>query len=182
MKTLEQHLTQYAAYHRDRRNIATHFIGIPMIVLASAALLARPAWLVGGGLPLSPALVLTAGTIVFYLALDLRYGVAMAAFMGASWWAGAEVAARSTALWLIYGIGLFVVGWIIQFVGHVFEGRKPAFVDDLVGLLIGPLFIVAEASFALGLRDGVRAAIEARVGPTVVRDAAARAALHTAAR
>lgn len=181
MKTLEQQLSQYAAYHRDRRNIATHFVGIPMIVLATAALLARPAWLVGG-VALSPALVVTAGAVLFYLALDLRYGIAMTAFMGAAWWAGAEVAARSTALWLTYGIGLFVVGWIIQFIGHAFEGKKPAFVDDLVGLLVGPLFIVAEAGFALGLRDGLRAAIEERVGPTVVRDAAARAALRTAAR
>lgn len=181
MKTLEQQLTQYAAYHRDRRNIATHFVGIPMIVLASAALLARPSWLVGG-VAISPSLAITAGAVLFYLALDLRYGAAMAALMGASWWAGATVAAGSTALWLGYGVGLFVVGWIIQFVGHAFEGRKPAFVDDLVGLLVGPLFIVAEASFALGLRGGLRAAIEERVGPTVVRDAAARAALRTAAR
>jgi len=181
MKTLEQQLSQYAAYHRDRRNIATHFVGIPMIVLATAALLARPAWLVGG-VALSPALVVTAGAVLFYLALDLRFGIAMTALMGAAWWAGAEVAARSTALWLTYGVGLFVVGWIIQFIGHAFEGKKPAFVDDLVGLLVGPLFIVAEAGFALGLRDRLRAAIEERVGPTVVRDAAARAALRTAAR
>ena len=36
MKTLVEHLGQYAAYHRDRRNIASHFIGIPLIVLAVA--------------------------------------------------------------------------------------------------------------------------------------------------
>src|SRR3982751_2786976 len=27
-------MVQYAAYHRDRRNIATHFVGIPLIVFA----------------------------------------------------------------------------------------------------------------------------------------------------
>ena len=42
MKTLTDHLAQYAAYHRDRRNIATHFIGIPLIVVAVAVLLSRP--------------------------------------------------------------------------------------------------------------------------------------------
>ena len=42
MKTLTDQLAQYAAYHRDRRNIATHFIGIPMIVLAVQVLLSRP--------------------------------------------------------------------------------------------------------------------------------------------
>ena len=51
----------------------------------------------------------------------------------------------------VIGIGLFVVGWVVQLIGHGFEGRKPAFLDDLVGLLIGPLFVVAEAGFLLGM-------------------------------
>jgi uncharacterized membrane protein YGL010W len=68
--------------------------------------------------------------------------------------------------WLALSLGLFVVGWIIQFVGHYFEGRKPAFVDDLVGLAIGPLFVAAEAGFLLGLREEVREEIERRAGPT----------------
>jgi uncharacterized membrane protein YGL010W len=171
MKTLNEQLTKYAAYHRDRRNIATHFVGIPMIVVASATLLSRPTLAQLGGVALSPALLVTAATVAYYLALDLRYGVAMAAFMGASWWCGAELAARSTTLWLGVGLGLFVGGWAIQFVGHAFEGKKPAFVDDLVGLLIGPLFIVAEAGFALGLRTPLRESIEEDVGPTLVRAA-----------
>ncbi|MCS6945240.1 MAG: DUF962 domain-containing protein, partial [Sutterellaceae bacterium] len=54
----------------------------------------------------------------------------------------------------------------IQFVGHYFEGRKPAFLDDLLGLLIGPLFVVAEAGFALGIGRALKAEIEARAGPT----------------
>jgi len=175
MKTLAEQLTKYAAYHRDRRNIATHFVGIPMIVFATSALLSRPLFGALGGVALTPALVATLATVIFYLALDLRYGIAMAAFMGASWWTGAAVAAHSTALWLTFGIGMFVAGWAIQFIGHAFEGKKPAFVDDLVGLLVGPLFIVAEAGFALGLRDDLREAIEEQVGPTLIRTPAARA-------
>ena len=56
-------------------------------------------------------------------------------------------AAQTTGTWLALGIGLFFVGWVIQFIGHIFEGRKPAFVDDLIGLVVGPLFVVAEAGF-----------------------------------
>ena len=58
------------------------------------------------------------------------------------------------------------VGWVIQFIGHKYEGRKPAFVDDLIGLLVGPMFLVAEAFFLLGLARPLQQAIEARVGPT----------------
>lgn len=48
MKNLVDHLSQYASYHRDPRNIATHFVGIPMIVLAVTILLSRPGWEVAG--------------------------------------------------------------------------------------------------------------------------------------
>ncbi len=55
MKTLVDHLSQYASYHRDSRNIVTHFVGIPLIVLAVAVLLSRPAGkLPGYGFRLRP--------------------------------------------------------------------------------------------------------------------------------
>ena len=59
---------------------------------------------------------------------------------------------------------MFVAGWIIQFVGHYYEGRKPAFVDDLIGLLVGPMFVVGEALFALGWGRELLAEIERRHG------------------
>ena len=48
---------------------------------------------------------------------------------------------------------------------YICEGRKPAFVDDVIGLVIGPLFVVAELVFALGLRRDLHAAITERAGP-----------------
>ncbi len=165
MRTLTDQLANYAAYHRDRRNIATHFIGIPMIVLAVAILFARPAFDVGT-LRLSPILPIAALSIAYYFALDRRYGIVMGLVIGAAVLAGYWFAAQSTAIWLGWGLGLFVVGWFIQFVGHYYEGRKPAFVDDIIGLLIGPLFVAAEAGFAWGLREEVRQAIESSAGPT----------------
>ena len=176
MKTLLDQLSTYGAYHRDRRNIATHFVGIPLIVFASTTLLSR-----AHAGPVSLALVVALASVVFYLRLDLRYGAVMAALYGLSLWGSAQLAAQSFGSWLSWGLGLFVLGWAIQFVGHLYEGRKPAFVDDLVGLLIGPLFVTAEAGFLLGMRDEVRAAIEERVGPTWMRPAGTPArALFTA--
>jgi uncharacterized membrane protein YGL010W len=165
MKTLTDHLTQYAAYHQNSRNVATHFVGIPMIVLAVTILLSRPQW-VAGALALSPAVLVALASTWFYTRLDARFGITMAVLLAAALAASQWFAAQSTAVWLGWGVGLFVVGWAFQFVGHYYEGKKPAFVDDLIGLLVGPLFLVAEVAFHLNMRTEVRDEIRSRLGST----------------
>lgn len=162
MQRLIDHLTQYAGYHRDARNVLTHLVGIPLIVVAVEILLSRP-MLAVGGVPITPAMLASAAAAIFYLRLDARFGLAMAALLALSAWAGFHVAQLSTALWLATGVGLFVFGWALQFVGHHYEGRKPAFLDDVRGLIIGPLFIVAEVAFRMGLRRDVHQAVVARL-------------------
>ena len=158
--TLAQHLAKYGEYHRDHRNILTHAVGIPMIVLAVEILLARPAVALGG-FALTPAIVLSALAAVWYLRLDLKVGLLMTVLLAIFVAIGAQIAVVSTLAWLGGGIGLFVVGWIFQLLGHHYEGRKPAFVDDLRGLLVGPLFVVAEALWAMGMAKGLRHDVEA---------------------
>jgi uncharacterized membrane protein YGL010W len=167
MKTLVDQLSQYAAYHRDRRNIATHFIGVPMIVQAVVILLARPGveWM---GLQWSAASLGVTAAVIYYLVLDLRYGAVMGLLLSAALVAASTTAGLPLGSWLTLGAGLFVVGWVLQFIGHFYEGRKPAFVDDVMGLAIGPLFVVAEAGFLVGLRPEVRAAIEVRAETVIV--------------
>lgn len=166
MKNTQELLARYAHYHRDRRNIATHLIGVPMIVLAVGILLARARFdLVG--FPLSAAWLAWAASTAWYLRrgqglVEWLVSAAVGALVGLAH----PLAEGSTASWLAWGVGLFSLGWVIQFVGHYFEGRKPAFVDDLVGLLVGPLFVVAELLFALGLCSTLRHDIEADAGPT----------------
>ena len=62
-------LTKYGEYHRDRRNVATHIVGIPMIVLAVELLLSRPVFGLAGG-TMTPAMLLSVAAALFYLKLD----------------------------------------------------------------------------------------------------------------
>jgi uncharacterized membrane protein YGL010W len=73
--------------------------------------------------------------------------------------------ALGLAVWQA-GLGLFFIGWVLQFIGHYFEGRKPAFVDDLVGLLVGPMFVVGEVLMSAGLLQQMRMDIERQAGVT----------------
>ena len=124
MRNLEQHLTDYAGYHRDPRNVVTHFVGIPMIMVAVEVLLSRPTLATIASLAVTPALVVGVVSALFYFALDRRYGLLMTAMVVGCWWTGVQLAALSTASWLGWGIGLFVVGWVFQFVGHWYEGKE----------------------------------------------------------
>ena len=170
MRSANELMVQYAAYHRDKRNIASHFIGIPLIVFSIGILLARPVFEVGG-ITLTPIWIIWLVATIWYLTLgNLALGIAVSVTNGVLIWLAQPLAAGSVASWLAWGIGTFVAGWVIQFVGHYWEGKKPAFVDDLLGLLTGPMFVTAEAMFALGWGKSLLAQIEQRVGPTKIRD------------
>lgn len=171
MRNATELMVQYAAYHRDRRNIATHFVGIPLIVFGIGVLLARVdvmglslAWITWG---LATAWYLSRGNLVLGLATSAVNGVLMAL--------AHPPAAGAMAAWLAWGVGAFVVGWVIQFIGHYYEGRKADFFDDLPGLLVGPMFVTAQGLFALGWKPQLLGAIERRAGPVVLHDLASRA-------
>lgn len=157
MSPSTRQLIEYARYHRDARNIATHYVGIPLIVFGIAVMLARlpaGAWLAWA---LASVWYLRQGrdTVVF----------CTIAAVGALVLAATPLGGAAMATWLAAGLGSFVVGWIFQALGHVWEGRKPAFFDDLRGLLVGPMFVVAEALWAAGRERAVLDEVEAAAGP-----------------
>ncbi len=165
-------LRQYAEYHRDRRNIVTHFVGVPMIVFAVGVLLARPAFTLGG-MALSPAWLVFALVALWYLTRgETLLGLAVSIGVGALLLLAHRVSEGSVTQWLSWGVSFFVVGWLIQFIGHYYEGRKPAFADDIVGLLVGPMFVAMEMLSQLGLFKRLIADIERHAGPTMLRNLA----------
>ena len=175
MSAAAELMVKYAAYHRDRRNIATHFVGVPILVFAVGALLARPAFDVAGW-PLTPAAIVWAATTLWYLTRgDLALGLAVSLVNLVLILAALPLGQLDTAPWLAWSVGAFVLGWAVQFAGHYYEGKKPAFVDDLRGLLVGPMFVVGEALFSAGWGKALLAEINRRVGPTYLHD------LHTPA-
>jgi uncharacterized membrane protein YGL010W len=170
MKRLEDQLSMYAMYHRDIRNIWTHFVGVPMIVLAVVTLLSRPQIEIHE-LIVTPAKALLLLVGIYYIFLNVKLGIAMTALLSLAVLAAEQIAMLPTSQWLAWGVCLFVVGWIIQFIGHYWEGKKPAFFDDIRGLLIGPLFVVVEACFLMGFLQSLQATIVLRAGEVVNKSA-----------
>lgn len=123
------------------------------------------------------ALPLNLGTIAaivysgLYIALEPVAGAAITPLLIG----GAALANKATAK---YGavatkasVGIHVVSWILQFIGHgKFEGRAPALLDNLVqALFLAPFFVWLEALFKLGYRPELRARLELRVREELLR-------------
>lgn len=155
MKTIEEQMSVYAAYHQDARNKATHFIGVPAIILS---LFIPLAWIrfEAGGVTITAAMVFAAVVVLYYFFLDVPLALAMLVVTAVLVWAGHQIAQLGTMPgWIWFGI-LFVGGWILQLVGHVFEGRRPALADNLFQIFVAPIFLAAEVFFALGYKPGLQ--------------------------
>ncbi len=152
MKSVEVQLSNYKSVHFNKTNIKTHFVGIPLIVWAITVLLSLNTFnieIAGTMLTYTPAMVLFSIAVLYYLKLHLKLGIGMLLYVAANIYLASLVSAMEYALWI--AIATFIAGWVIQFIGHIYEKAKPAFMDDIMGLVIGPLFLMAEVYFALGL-------------------------------
>ena len=50
-----------------------------------------------------------------------------------------------------WALGLFIFGWILQFVGHAIEGNQPAFFMNPFYLLVGPWWLLRRVAVSVGL-------------------------------
>jgi uncharacterized membrane protein YGL010W len=151
MKTIEDQMAFYAAYHQDARNKATHFVGVPAIMLS---LFIPLAWIRfdAGGVTLTAAMLFAAVVLVYYFLLDVPLALAMLVVTGILVFLGERIAALGAVQGWSWFAVLFVGGWILQLVGHGFEGRRPALADNLLQIFVAPIFLAAEVFFALGYK------------------------------
>jgi uncharacterized membrane protein YGL010W len=159
MKTLEQQMAFYAAYHRNPWNRLTHFIGVPVIIFSIFVALS---WLrvPVAGFEVTAAMLFIAIVLAYYFVLDVPLALGMTAFVLPVLYAGDLVARMPWQTGLAVFLATFIGGWILQLVGHVFEGRKPALTDNLFQIFVAPIFLAAEVAFALGLRGETRRQVE----------------------
>lgn len=131
MSKLEHYFSNYTKYHQTKGNKLTHYIGIPLIVLSTFGLFSKiqlTSWLDMG-------FILWLISAIFYFRLDAQLALPFSVLTFAMYLLSCVVN------WKIH-LGFFIVGWILQGVGHyVYEKNSPAFLTNLSHLLIGPFWI-----------------------------------------
>ncbi len=140
VRQIDHLLDVYGASHKNPINELIHFVAIPLIVFSLIGLLH---WIHP-----NLALVVIAGSIVYYARLSTVFMVSMALISALMLY----VIGLLGPLLLPVSIGVFVVSWIFQFIGHRIEGKKPSFFEDLQYLLVGPLFVLSKLFLKLGIK------------------------------
>lgn len=158
-----EQMAMYSAYHTDKRNQMTHHVGVPMIVFSVMILLGQVTLhtFEGGIITLAGALI-TILLLMYILAAPMVGLIALIIYSVLLYFAE-RIGAMGTATAMMSFGALFVLGWIIQFWGHAYEGRKPALFDNLLQIFMAPSFLIAEILFAVGLQQGLKQEIEARM-------------------
>ncbi|MFT4544463.1 MAG: YGL010W-like membrane protein [Bacteroidia bacterium] len=156
MTKLDRLFTEYGESHQNETNQLIHWIFVPLIFLSVIGLL----WDVKLGVSLgfldgeslNAAMIVTALAFAYYLNLSFSISVGMLAVSGAGllicYLFGNDL---PISVWKISLI-IFVVSWIMQFVGHKIEGKKPSFFKDLQFFLIGPIWVLAKLYKKLGIK------------------------------
>ena len=139
-RRVDQLLAHYGESHQHPQNELIHYVAIPVIMLS----------LIGMLFAIHPflAYAFLAASGVYYARLSVVFLAAMAVW-----------SFTSIGLLLLMGpyllpicVGLFVVAWVMQFVGHHIEKKKPSFLEDLQYLWVGPLFVLSKLFVRLGVR------------------------------
>lgn len=153
MRTIQSWLDEYGESHRNPVNKRIHWVCVPLIMLSALGMLwslPRPGFFAWISPYLNWATLLILVSLIYYFLLSVRLAAGMLlvsfvmilvleALAGLPW----------SLLWT--SIAIFAGAWIGQFIGHKIEGRKPSFFKDLQFLLIGPVWLLADAYKRMGL-------------------------------
>ena len=134
MKDAAWYLEKYGESHQNPINIIIHKIFVPLIMFSVIGLL----WVIPTGFNswfLNLGMLLAIAALGFYLTMGFKVFMSMLLLIIPMVYGNYFLS--DTNVHLQISLIIFVVGWIMQFIGHKIEGKKPSFLDDLLFLLVG---------------------------------------------
>jgi uncharacterized membrane protein YGL010W len=129
-RRIDQLLAHYGESHQHPVNERIHFVAIPLIMLT----------LIGLMFEIHPAVayVFLTASMFYYFRLSLVFSMVMAV-----WTLIMLVLVNAMGEHrLVICVLVFMGAWVLQFIGHKLEGKKPSFFEDVQYLWVGPLFVL----------------------------------------
>jgi len=153
MRNIDLWLDEYGESHQNPANKAVHWVCVPAIVFSLIGLLWSlpvPQVFAETSAILNWGTVFLMASIVYYFIMSTTLALGMVAISALIIYLLARLDSAATPLWQIC-VGIFVVAWIGQFVGHIIEGKRPSFFKDLQFLMIGPIWLLSFVYKRLGI-------------------------------
>ena len=144
-KTIHWFLDKYGESHQNATNKLIHWVCVPAIMFSLFGLLYSIPFFTERSLFFNWAAVLLLAALGYYLRLSLPMFLGFIVVGGAMLWGNNaifEMTGRDAGQMALISLGIFVVAWIGQFIGHKIEGKKPSFLEDVQFLLIGPAWLL----------------------------------------
>jgi uncharacterized membrane protein YGL010W len=152
MRNFNQWMNEYGVSHQNPTNQLIHKICVPLIMFSVIGLMwsiPTPAAL--ESVPyLNWATLFIIGCLLFYLSLNFIMALGMMILTTII--CAACLVLEQQGLLISVSLAIFVLSWIAQIYGHKIEGKKPSFLQDLVFLLIGPLWVLRFFYSKLGIK------------------------------
>jgi uncharacterized membrane protein YGL010W len=152
MKTFDEWMNEYGESHQNPTNQMIHKICVPLIMLTVVGFLwSIPRPLIFGLIPcLNWATLFLTGCLVFYFTLNVTMFMGMIVQTVIMCFICQKLYERDFLL--LFSVVVFILAWVGQFWGHKIEGKKPSFFQDVVFLLIGPLWVTRFFYKKIGIR------------------------------
>ena len=143
MNNVNEWNEEYAKYHKNKTNKIIHWICIPLIMFSLLGLLSLMTLFTYNSVAISALWFFIIFAIGYYIKLSKSLALGMS-IVSISFIYFIELINQNfiNQKFEIF-LGIFIISWIGQFIGHKIEGKKPAFVKDLQFLLIGPLWLLS---------------------------------------
>jgi len=153
MRNLQDWYDEYGQSHQNPTNKKIHWVCVPAIFFSIIGMIMSiPKGPIEGFLGANASFlenwiwIPLVGIVLFYIRLSLKMSIVIMFFSLFCIVASSILASYVGSLFW-FSLGLFVVAWIGQFVGHKIEGKKPSFLKDLQFLLIGPAWVFEQLLF-----------------------------------
>ena len=143
---------EYAKYHKNKTNKIIHWICIPLIMFSLLGLLSLMTLFTFNSVTISALWFFIIFAIGYYIKLSKSLALGMTIISICFIYFVELINENFMNQKFEIFLGIFIISWIGQFVGHKIEGKKPAFVKDLQFLLIGPLWLLSYIYEKLGIK------------------------------
>lgn len=160
MKEFIAQAKAYAQYHQKKETFYTHLAGVPLIILGLMIFLGFFQLIVPGVMKTTLANIATLILLGYYLLLNWKLALFASPLLFLMLWISHFISyAGPTHFSLWFLVVVLILGVLLQAIGHMIEGKKPAFMDNFTQLFIAPLFLVAEVCFMAGIMSTLKTQI-----------------------